>query len=74
MCEFSPPLPTNYGPAQGRLHSLLKQLQSQPTLLQTYHKQIMKNLEFGIIERILERQLHNPSVHYIPHHCVICHT
>ena len=65
-----PKLPTNLNVARPRFQSLLKRLERQPALLETYHQIIKDQMEQGIIE-IAPTEPDGKYEHYIPHKSVV---
>ena len=62
-------LPTNYQVASSRLQSLLKRLEKQPDLFNTYDEIIQDQLREGIVETVPDQASNHE--HYIPHKPVI---
>ena len=60
-----PKLPTNLRVARPRFQSLLKRLEKQPALLETYHHIIEDQVEQGIVE-IAPTMPEGKHEHYIP--------
>jgi hypothetical protein len=65
-----PKLPTNLNVARPRFQSLLKRLDKQPALLETYHQIIEDQVEQGIVE-IAPTEPNEKHEHYIPHKPVV---
>jgi hypothetical protein len=65
-----PKLPTNINVARPRFQSLLKRLDKQPALLETYHQIIEDQVEKGIVE-IAPTEPNEKHEHYIPHKPVV---
>ena len=65
-----PKLPTNLNVARPRFQSLLKRLDKQPALLETYHQIIEDQVEQGIVE-IAPTEPNEKQEHYIPHKPVV---
>ncbi len=65
-----PKLPTNLSIARPRFQSLLKRLEKQPALLETYHQIIEDQVEQGIVE-IAPTKPEEKHEHYIPHKPVV---
>lgn len=65
-------LPDNYNLSKKRLHSLLRRLQQNPSILKEYDATIKDQLSRGIIEVVDDAEGQPANVtHYIPHHAVI---
>ena len=69
--QYHPTLPDNYVLSQKRLQGLLKRLQQNPTLLQSYDQVIQDQIKMGIIEHAPEPPTDYTQVHYLPHHAVV---
>ena len=65
-----PKLPTNLSVARPRFQSLLKRLEKQPALLETYHQIIEDQVEQAIVE-IAPTKPEGKHEHYIPHKPVV---
>ena len=63
------PLPSNESNSVGRLNNLLKKLQRDPETLDQYHTIIQKQLQEGIVERVVEEA--QGREYYIPHKPVV---
>ena len=70
MKQHCPKLPTNVNVARPRFQSLLKRLERQPALLETYHQIIEDQMEQGIIE-IAPTEPDGKHEHNIPHKPVV---
>jgi hypothetical protein len=66
--DNAPKLPSNYGIALGRLKSLLKRLDNGT--VDKYHQTIIDQFKKGVVE-VAPEEPDGPTIHYIPHHCVI---
>ena len=65
--QFHPALPDNYALSLRRLQELLRRLQQNPTLLQSYDQIIREQIQNGIIEHAPETPADPACVHYLPH-------
>ena len=66
--EENPSLPENFELSKGRLKSLLKRLSQRPDLYQKYNEIIQKQIQQGILERVVAGIQEGPKRHYICHH------
>ena len=64
-------LPDNYQVAKDRMKLLVRRLQTDPKLLQSYDDTIKLQLEQGIIERIDDGKESQFLKHYLPHHPIV---
>ena len=65
-------LPGNYELSLVHLNSLYKRMQREPTLLNDYNEIIKEQINDGIVERVNETDVLEPSeVYFIPHQAVI---
>lgn len=64
-----PPLPSNENVAKARFNSLIRRLDKQPALLETYHNIIQEQLREGIVEEAPKIAV--GAEHYIPHKPVV---
>ena len=71
--ECHDPLPTNYDLSQKRLRGLLCRLKQSPEILKEYNAIIQNQLKQGIVEVVEEDGVSSGTVHYLPHHVVVCH-
>ena len=73
-CRNQSQLPTNFELARKRLQGLLKRLRQHPEVQQEYHVVIQEQLRLGIVEKCSDqlRQSSNDTIHYLPHHTIIC--
>ena len=69
--QFHQPLPDNYDLSQRRLHSLLRRLRQNPTLLHDYDRIIQEQIEKGIVEDVPTHEADSSPMHYLPHHAVV---
>eukprot|EP00794_Sanderia_malayensis_P013528 gene13528-biopygen10795 len=63
------PLPTNETVAKSRFNSLVRRLEKEPNLLETYNNIIEQQLKEGIVEKAPE--IAEGPLHYIPHKPVV---
>ena len=69
--EPRPDLATNYGLAMGRMRSLTRRFQSDPSLLSRYAKVIADQERLGIVEKVTENTVISTVKHYLPHQPVL---
>ena len=70
--EYHNPLPDNYQLCVTRLKGLLHQLRQDPAILKEYDGIIRDQLEKGIIEAVSTDEQLSGTLHYLPHHAVVC--
>uniref|UniRef100_A0A1I7VAC2 DUF1758 domain-containing protein n=1 Tax=Loa loa TaxID=7209 RepID=A0A1I7VAC2_LOALO len=64
-------LQDNYGLCYGRLRTLIKRLQTNPSLLECYDEIIKEQLQSNIIEKVTTNMDQEGIIHYLPHHEVL---
>ena len=70
--EYHEALPDNYQLSLSRLHGLLRRLRQDPVIFKEYDGVIKEQFEKGIIEAVPTDEPSTVTVHYLPHHAVIC--
>ena len=71
--ECHNPLPSNYDLSRRRLTGLLRCLKQNPEILKEYNLIIRNQFDQGIVEVVKGDDMSSGTVHYLPHHAVICH-
>ncbi|XP_063635199.1 uncharacterized protein LOC134805946 [Cydia splendana] len=68
---YPPDLPTNYGPAYGRLSSLIRRLEQDA--MEEYESILKEQLAAGVIEVIDPSEIDSKThpVHYLAHHIIL---
>uniref|UniRef100_A0A1I7VZY4 DUF1758 domain-containing protein n=1 Tax=Loa loa TaxID=7209 RepID=A0A1I7VZY4_LOALO len=64
-------LQDNYGLCYGRLRTLIKRLQTNPSLLERYDEIIKEQLQSNIIEKVTTNMDQEGIIHYLPDHEVL---
>uniref|UniRef100_A0A1I7VBF1 DUF1758 domain-containing protein n=1 Tax=Loa loa TaxID=7209 RepID=A0A1I7VBF1_LOALO len=64
-------LQDNYSLCYGRLRTLIKRLQTNPSLLERYDEIIKEQLQSNIIEKVTTNMDQEGIIHYLPYHEVL---
>ena len=70
--EFHDPLPDNHQLSVNRLQGLLQRLKQEPAILEEYDRIIHEQLNEGIIEAVQPDETPLGTIHYLPHHAIVC--
>ena len=69
--ECREPLADNFALSRRRLHSLIRRLRREPTVLREYDAIIHDQRDRGIVEAVQDTDDNSVEAHYLPHHAVI---